>query len=307
LNVDPGGYRPVNAIGPSASAAEFWPPPAVAGRRLDDHHRGRSRQLGQCIPGGAQHADVESAGDVGDGFGVLPADSLTAGGGLGAHCPSGGVVSGALPQVGQPGQRRRRQRLVGGEQSRLRGERYVRHCRQRLLDGRQVLRAQRDGGDRLTVGVVQLRLQRLRGNSGVDRIEQCCNGIHVGAGRHVDQRDDLLGEQLGARAVEHPCGGVGGQRAVRQRTGAQAGRDGRRIPQDLPLFAVLGSAAGGGVGPLAAAVLAEFPGGGEAQRRFVVLAVDRGHLEVCILAETFVQLAQRVGRLPRIGRDGGGC
>src|SRR6185312_16569695 len=94
-------------------------------------------------------------------------------------------------------------------------------------------------------------------------------------------------------------------RAVRQRAGAEAGGDRRRIPSDLPLVAILARATRGGVGPLVAAVLAEFPRCGEAQRRVIVFVTDRGHLEMGVLAKAVEQLAERVGRLRRIARDGG--
>ena len=79
-------------------------------------------------------------------------------------------------------------------------------------------------------------LQRLGGDTRVDRIEQRRNGIHIGTRRHVDQRDDLLDQQLRTCAVQHPGGRVGRQRAVRQRAGAES--PARRSPDSTWIFHV---------------------------------------------------------------------
>ena len=77
----------------------------VARRRLDRHDRRRGGQRGQRVLGGALHADVQRAGDVTDGLGVLPADPFRACGRLRGHRPTARGIRALLPQLRQTRQR----------------------------------------------------------------------------------------------------------------------------------------------------------------------------------------------------------
>ncbi len=240
MNVEPGGYSPVRASGPSASAAAFCATARTApvdgsiatitagcciGARTASARVCRSRSSVVCRSGAggpSAPATRRALPSPDTSRTAQPAD---------ASCPS----CHSSPSPDSTGEARVRStvsnrvcrtRVTPGQRGELRFDRRE----VRLPEGHRRHGLARRGGD---VGG-----KRLRGDRGRGRRQQGRDGRRVGGGIEAHQRHDLLFEDRLPAAVEHRRRRTHRGRVAQGGAGGQVRGEQRRIPLDAPALRV---------------------------------------------------------------------